>query len=96
MRARVASTAVSVTVTRYRQAATVRAATLTCLWHTVFGPQEVQLILVRDTATRSFGIALVTTDLDASPAQVIERYAARRSIEVAIEASMPTRPCAPP
>jgi hypothetical protein len=74
-----------VTVTRYRQAATVRAATLTCLWHTVFGPQKVQVILIRDTATRSFDIALVTTDLDASPAQVIERYAARWSIEVAIE-----------
>ncbi|MGO9159933.1 MAG: transposase [Streptosporangiaceae bacterium] len=30
-------------------------------------------------------IALVTTDLDASPAAVIERYAARWSVEVAIE-----------
>ena len=30
-------------------------------------------------------MALVTTDLDASAAQVIERYAARWSIEVAIE-----------
>jgi hypothetical protein len=74
-----------VQVTRYRRTATVRAATLTCLWHTVFGPQKVQVILIRDTATRGFDLALVTTDLDASPAQVIERYAARWSIEVAFE-----------
>ena len=74
-----------VTVTRYRQAATVRAATLTCLWHTVFGPQKVQVVLIRDTAARGFDLALATTDLVATPAQVIERYAARWSIEVAIE-----------
>jgi hypothetical protein len=72
-------------VTRYRKTAAVRAAALTCLWHTVFGPQKVQVILIRDTAARSFDIALVTTDLHASPAQIIERYAARWSIEVAIE-----------
>jgi hypothetical protein len=58
---------------------------LTCLWHTVFGPQKVQVILIRDTAARGSGLALITTDLHASPAQVIERYAARWSIEVAIE-----------
>lgn len=83
----IAATAVftPVTVTRYRQAATVRAAALTCLWHTVFGPQEVQVILIRDTAARGFDLALVTTDLHATPGQVIERYAARWPIEVAIE-----------
>ena len=32
-----------------------------------------------------YDIALVTTDVDATPAQVIERYAGRWSIEVAIE-----------
>ena len=63
----------------------MRAAALTCLWHTVFGPQQVQVVLIRDTATRGFDLALVTTDLHASTAQVIERYAARWSIEVAIE-----------
>jgi hypothetical protein len=58
---------------------------LTCLWHTVFGPQKVQVVLLRDTATRGFGLALVTTGLHASPAQVIERYAARWPIEAAAE-----------
>jgi hypothetical protein len=83
----IASTAAftAIEVTRYRQAAIVRAAALTCLWHTVFGPQAVQVILIRDTATRGFDLALVTTDLQATPAQVIERYAARWSIEVSIE-----------
>jgi hypothetical protein len=52
----------------------------------VFGPQPVQVVLVRDRATTTgYGIALVSTDLTATPAQVIERYAARWSIEVAIE-----------
>jgi len=75
----------AIEVTRYRKTATVRAAALTCLWHTVFGPQKVQVVLIRDTAARGFALALVTTDLHASPAQVIERHAARWPIEVAIE-----------
>jgi DDE superfamily endonuclease len=74
-----------VAVTRYRKTVTVRAAALTCLWHTVFGAQQARVILIRDTAARGFDLALVTPDLHATPAQVIERYAARWSIEVAIE-----------
>lgn len=73
------------TVTRYRKTATVRAAALTCLWHTVFSAQQARVILIRDTAACGFDLALVTTDLHATAAQVIERYAARWSIEVAIE-----------
>jgi hypothetical protein len=42
-------------------------------------------VLLRDQSARGCDLALVTTDLDATPAQVIERYAARWSIEVAIE-----------
>jgi hypothetical protein len=74
-----------VTVTRYRKTATVQAAVFTCLWYTVFGTRPVQVVLVRDRAPGGYDIALVTTDLDASPAQVIERHAARWSIEVAFE-----------
>lgn len=76
-------------VTRYGKTATVQAATLKCLWYRVFHTQPVQVVLVRDTvrdnATRGYDIALVTTDLTATPAQIIERYATRWSIEVAIE-----------
>ena len=74
-----------VTVTRYRKTATVQAAAITCLWYSVSGSRPVQVILVRDRAQAGYNIALVTTDLDASPAAVIERYAARWSVEVAIE-----------
>ena len=73
------------TVTRYGTTATVSTATLRCLWYGVFGPKEVQVVLVRDRSKTGYDIALVTTDLDATAAQVVERYAARWSIEVAIE-----------
>jgi hypothetical protein len=42
-------------------------------------------VLLRDQSSSGYDLALVTTDLDATPAQVIERHAARWSIEVAIE-----------
>ena len=51
----------------------------------MFGPQQVRVVLVRDKARAGYDIALVSTDLAATPARVIERYAARWSIEVAIE-----------
>lgn len=41
--------------------------------------------MVRDRTATGYDLALATTDLAASPAQVIERYAARWPIEVAIE-----------
>ena len=61
------------------------AAVLRCLWYGVLGPQLVKVVFVRDKSRNGYDVALVTTDLDASAAQVIERYAARWSIEVAIE-----------
>lgn len=80
-----AATFAPVTVTRYGKTETVRAAAVTCLWYSVFGTRRVQVVLLRDKSSRGYDLALVTTDLDAAPAQVIERYAARWSIEVAIE-----------
>lgn len=74
-----------VTVTRYGRTATIHAAVITCLWHRVFGSRTVQVILVRDRANSGYDIALATTDTAASPAQAIERYASRWSIEVAVE-----------
>jgi hypothetical protein len=74
-----------VTVTRYGKAETVHAAAVTCLWHSVFGTRHVQVVLLRDHSACGYDLALVTTDLGATPAQVIERYAARWSTEVAIE-----------
>jgi hypothetical protein len=75
-----------VTVTRYRKTVTVQAAAVTCLWHAVYGSRPVQVILTRDRSCGGcYDLALVTTDLTASPADVIERYAARWFIEVAFE-----------
>jgi hypothetical protein len=72
-------------VSRYGQAATVHVAVIACLWYGALGPTQVQVILVRDKKTRGYDVALVSTDNSATPAQIIERYATRWSIEVAIE-----------
>ena len=74
-----------VTVTRYGKTATISAAAVTCLWPTVFGPRPVTVVLIRDKSAAGYDLALVTTDTAATAAQVIERYASRWSIEVAIE-----------
>ena len=42
-------------------------------------------MLIRDRSAAGYDLALVTTDADASAAQVIERYASRWSIEATIE-----------
>jgi hypothetical protein len=73
------------TVERYGQASTVYLASVRCLWYSVFGAQQVTVVLLReDAAGTGYDLALVSTDLQASPGQVIERYAARWSVEVAI------------
>jgi hypothetical protein len=74
-----------VTVTRYGRTAAISAAALTCLWPSVFGTRAVTVALIRDRSTAGHDLALVTTDTATTAAQVIERYAARWSIEVAIE-----------
>jgi hypothetical protein len=61
------------TVTRYGTTSTVSAAVLGCLWYGVFGPQQVQVVLVRDKSKTGYDVALITTDLAASAAAVIER-----------------------
>ncbi len=74
------------TVHRYGQSVTVHTAVIGCLWYGVFGIQQVQVVLVRERVSAAgYTIALVSTDLTATPARIIERYAARWSIEVAIE-----------
>src|SRR5947207_4456864 len=74
------------TVRRYGKIGTVHVATVRCLWYSVFGSQHVTVVLLReDAAGTGYDLALVTTDLTATAAQVVERYAARWCIEVAIE-----------
>jgi hypothetical protein len=79
------------TVTRYGKTETVFLASFTCLWPGVFRYEPVTVVLVRNKPGIPRGgyydIALATTDTAATPAQVVERYACRWSIEVAIEDS---------
>jgi hypothetical protein len=74
-----------VTVTRYGKTQTIQAACVTCLWYYVTGTRPVTVVLVRDKSRTGLDLALVTTDPDAGPAAVIERYASRWAVEVAIE-----------
>jgi len=87
--AKVAAAAVfsQVTVTRYGKRETIAVHAFTCLWYSVTGPEPVTVILIRDKSKAGFDLALVTTEKDPDIARVIERYAARWAIEVAIEDS---------
>lgn len=73
------------TITRYGITTTVEIAHRRVLWYHPLGTQMVRLLLVRDPGDSGYDIALATTDLLASPAAIVERYAARWSIEVAFE-----------
>lgn len=56
------------------------------LWHSVFGPRAVRVAIVRgpDDA-EGYRVALISTDLEASAAEIVGRYADRWSIEVAFQ-----------
>jgi hypothetical protein len=71
---------VPATVRIYRRDQDVRLADITCLWYGCLDTRTVRVILARDDAGV---LALVTTDLTASAAALITRYAARWSIEQA-------------
>src|SRR5260370_1940741 len=74
-----------VTVTRYGKTETIAVHAFTCLWYSVAGTRPVTVILIRDKSRAGFDLALVTTGKNPGIARMIERYAARRAIEVAIE-----------
>ena len=74
------------TVRRYGKTEQVMLHALTCLWYDAFGQQSVQVVIIQDTSKPcGYELALVSTDLDASAAQLIERYADRWPTEVAYE-----------
>ena len=74
-----------VTVTRYGKTETIAVHALTCLWHSVTGTRPVTVILIRDKSKTGYDITLITTEKNPETTQVIERYAARWAIEVAVE-----------
>jgi hypothetical protein len=71
-----------VTVTRYGKTETIAVHALTCLWYSVTGTAPVTVILIRDKSKTGFDLALITTEKNPDTATVIERYAARWSIEM--------------
>ncbi len=85
--AKIAATAAfsQVTVTRYGKAETIAVHAFTCLWYYVTGAKPVTVVLIRDKSKTGYDLALVTTEQSPGIAAVIERYAARWAIEVAIE-----------
>jgi hypothetical protein len=70
----------------YATKRTVELSSRVCLWPTVFGAQPVRVVLVRAPgAPDGYELALVSTDLEASPAELVERYSHRWSVEVLFE-----------
>jgi hypothetical protein len=75
-------------VSRYGRRDNVDITELVCLWYGTYRSRAVRVILVREpgsTAKAGHDLALVTTDLDSPAAEIVARYAARWSIEVAFE-----------
>jgi hypothetical protein len=77
----------TVTLARYATTTTAQITDRVCLWYGTWRTDIVRVILVRDTRrttnpTNGYDIALVTTDLTATPEDILARYAARWSIEV--------------
>ena len=65
-------------------------AEIVCLWYGAYRSRTVRVILVRDphrrpTPRAGYQLALISTDLTSPAEAIVERYAARWSIEVAIE-----------
>jgi hypothetical protein len=76
------------TVYRYRRQVAVDLAETCCLWYGTYRSRTVRVVLVRDvgsTAKAGYDLALITTDLHSPAAEILARYAARWSIEVAFE-----------
>jgi hypothetical protein len=74
------------TVRRYGKTDTLMLATIDCLWEPLGPETPVRVILVKDEHKAcGYQLALITTDLDATASQIVERYSDRWPIEVAFE-----------
>lgn len=74
------------TATRYAKTEQLDVHVMPCLWYEALNQTPCRLILVRDPQDSArCQLALITTDLDSTPAQIIERYADRWSIEVCFQ-----------
>jgi DDE superfamily endonuclease len=74
------------TVRRYGKTETLMLAEIDCLWGPLGPDTPARVILVKDdTKPCGYQLALITTDLNATAAQIVERYGDRWPIEVAFE-----------
>lgn len=85
-----AATWKTVTVSRYGTTSTAKIVDRVCLWFGTWRTDTVRVIVVTGTdraskssTARGYEVALITTDLDSTAEEIIARYAARWSIEVA-------------
>jgi hypothetical protein len=75
-----------VSARRYGKPETLMACAIDCLWEPLGADTLVRVILIQDTSKATgYQLALFTTDLHASVAAIIERYADRWPIEVCFE-----------
>lgn len=73
-------------VRRYAKTEELTLATIECLWGPLGAKTPLRVILVKDQAKScGYQIALITTDLTSTPAEIVERYSDRWPIEVAYE-----------
>ena len=71
---------------RYGKNETVCLHTVDCLWGPLGAETPVRVIFVKDTSKPcGYQIALISTDLKATAAELVERYADRWPIEVSFE-----------
>jgi hypothetical protein len=75
----------TVEVTIYGKRVKRRVLSVTCLWYHVSKDRPVKVLIVRDPSGRQTDDYMVCTDATVSDAEIIERFAARWSIEEAIQ-----------
>jgi DDE superfamily endonuclease len=81
-----ATESVEQAVRRYGKTETLKLAIIDCLWEPLGPETPARVILVKDKHKPcGYQLALITTDLDASAGEIVERYADRWPIEVAFE-----------
>jgi SRSO17 transposase len=74
------------TVRRYGNTETLLLHTIDCLWEPLGPDTLVRVIIVGDdTKPAGYQLALITTDLTSTPAEIVERYSERWAIEVCFE-----------
>jgi hypothetical protein len=76
------------TVCCYGGQRTLDLAGFRCLWYGALGAQPVQVVLARPPGwPDGYELAVVSTDLAATPAELVQRYSHRWSVEVCFEES---------